>query len=122
MKKLLFLFIALVIYHGYLEIWGGRDFAQIGVAVEKYNYSSDLDELASDLSLIYSGANVNQSGLATAQMANRVYYRWTDKKGVLQHSERRPNVDNFETIRMGDLSIEIQESLYQEEINKALNK
>jgi len=55
-------------------------------------------------------------------MANRVYYRWIDENGIQQHSERHPNIEKYETIRMGDLSIEIQQSLSQEEINKALKK
>lgn len=123
MKKLLFIALTLfVLYLGYLQIWGGRDFSQIRVAYEKYGYSKDLGVLKEDLMLIYSGGIVNQGGLATAQLADRVYYRWTDQDGVVHHSERRPNVENYETIRMGDLSIEVQKSLSQEEINKVLKK
>ena len=122
MKKLAVLLVVAILYFGYLEIWGGRDFSQLSIAVEKYNYSDDFDKLLSDISLIFSGGKVSKGGLATAQMANRVYYKWYDKNGVLHHSERQPNVKKYETIRMGDLSIEIQESLSQEEINKTLNK
>ena len=122
MKKLAFILIITALYFGYLELWGGRDFAQISTAVEKYNYSDNYDVLLDDISLIYSGGKVSLGGLATAQMADRVYYKWIDENGVLHHSERRPNVKKYETIRMGDLSIEIQESLSQEEINKTLNK
>ena len=122
MKKLAFILIITALYFGYLELWGGRDFAQISTAVEKYNYSDNYDVLMDDISLIYSGGKVSHGGLATAQMADRVYYKWVDENGVLHHSERRPNVKKYETIRMGDLSIEIQESLSQEEINKTLNK
>ena len=122
MKKLALILIVIALYFGYLEIWGGRDFAQISTAVEKYNYSDNYDVLLDDISLIYSGGKVSLGGLATAQMADRVYYKWIDENGVLHHSERRPNVKKYETIRMGDLSIEIQESLSQEEINKTLNK
>ena len=122
MKKIVFLLIAVILYFGYLQLWGGRDFSQISTAFEKYNYSDNLDALKADLSLIYSGGKVSKGGLATAQMADRVYYRWVDEAGVMHHSERRPNVKKYETIRMGDLSIEVQQSLSQEEINKTLNK
>ncbi|PHS14083.1 MAG: hypothetical protein COA86_16455 [Kangiella sp.] len=122
MKKILFILVAFVVYLSYLQIWGGRDFSQIGIAIDKYDYSDDTDALTSDLSLIFSGGTVNQGGLATAQMAERVYYRWTDENGILQHSERRPNVDNYQTIRMGDLSIDIQKSLSQEEISRVLKR
>ncbi len=122
MKKILFILIAFIVYLGYLQIWGGRDFSQIGIAVAKYNYSDDTDMLVTDLSLIYSGGTVSQGGLATAQMAERVYYRWTDENGILQHSERRPDIAKYETINMGDLSIEIQKSLSQEEIKRILKK
>ena len=120
MKKLLFILVAFIVYLGYLQIWGGRDFSQIGIAIEKYQYSDDTDALATDLSLIFSGGTVSQGGLATAKMAERGYYRWTDENGIVQHSERRPNVEQYETIKMGDLSIGIQESLSQEEINRVL--
>jgi len=63
MKKLLFLLITFILYLGYLEIWGGRDFSQIGIAIEKYNYSDNLDELTTDISLIYTGGTVSQGGL-----------------------------------------------------------
>ena len=122
MKKIVFLLIAIILYFGYLEIWGGRDFAQISIAIEKYNYSDDFQSLKTDLYLIYSGGKVNTGGLATAKMADRIYYKWVDENGVLHHSERRPNVEKYETIRMGDLSIEIQKGLSQEEIDKTLNK
>ncbi|PCI70368.1 MAG: hypothetical protein COB38_07440 [Gammaproteobacteria bacterium] len=122
MKKLLFILVAFIVYLGYLQIWGGRDFSQIGIAIEKYQYSDDTDALTTDLSLIFSGGTISQGGLATAQMAERVYYRWTDENGVVQHSERRPNVTKYETIKMGDLSIGIRESLSQEEIKRVLKK
>jgi len=122
MKKLLFILVVLTVYLGYLQIWGGRDFTQIGIAIEKYQYSDDTGALTTDLSLIFSGGTVNQGGLATAKMADRVYYRWTDENGIVQHSERRPNVEQYETIKMGDLSIGIQESLSQEEIKRVLKK
>ncbi len=122
MKKLLFILVVFIVYLGYLQIWGGRDFTQIGIAIEKYQYFNDTNALTTDLSLIFFGGTVNQGGLATAKMAERVYYRWTDESGTVQHSERRPNVEQYETIKMGDLSIGIQESLSQEEIKRVLKK
>lgn len=121
-KKIVVLLVLFGVYLSYLQIWGGRDFFQITIAVKKYYYSENLAAFKTDLSVIYSGGTINQGGIATAQMANRVYYRWTDESGIVQHSEMRPNVKKYETIRMGDLSIDIQESLSQEEINKALKK
>jgi len=104
-----------------LQLFGGRDFGQVSVAWEKYQYSDDLGSLSEDIVIIFAGDKVNQGGLESARTAERLMYRWTDDKGVVHMSERMPKQGEYEVIRMGDLRMETQEALDKEEINKALN-
>ena len=104
-----------------LQVFGGRDFGQVPTAWEKYGYSNDLSLLVKDIGIVFSGDKVSVGGLATAQQANRLIYKWKDEHGVVHHSERMPNVENYEVIRMGDMTTQTQKALDKEEIKKALN-
>ena len=119
-KKFLFILFVFALVIAGLQLFGGRDFSQITVAWEKYRYGGTLGELVSDVGSIFAGEKLNQGGLATAKLANRIIYRWTDEHGVVHHSERMPTGYEYETIRMGDVSIDVQKSMDKEEIDSAL--
>lgn len=104
-----------------LQMFGGRDFGQASIAWEKYQYGGDLGSLSEDIMIIFAGDKINQGGLESARTAERMMYRWTDEKGVVHVSERMPKKGEYEVIRMGDLRIETQKALDEEEIKKALN-
>lgn len=104
-----------------LQFFGGRDFTQVPTAWDKYRHGGDLTSLTKDIGIIFSGEKISVGGLATAKLANRVIYRWTDEQGVVHNSERMPSVEDYEVIRMGDLKMETQKALDKEEIKKALN-
>lgn len=103
-----------------LQLFGGRDFTQVTTAWDKYRHGGDIGSLTQDIGIIFSGDRISEGGLATAKLAERLIYKWTDENGVVQHSERKPNVDNYEVIKMGDVTVETQKSLDKEEIEQAL--
>lgn len=121
LKKFIVILILFFIIVAGLQIFGGRDFGQVTVAWEKYQYGGTIGDLVSDVGIIFAGDKIKQGGLATSKLANRIIYRWTDENGVVHHSERMPTGVKYETIKMGDVSIEVQESLDKEEIEGALN-
>lgn len=103
-----------------LQVFGGRDFTQVATAWDKYRHGGDISSLTKDVGIIFSGEKISEGGLATAKLAERLIYKWTDKNGIVQHSERKPNVDNYEVIKMGDVTVKTQKSLDKEEIEQAL--
>lgn len=121
LKRFVVILILFVVIVAGLQLFGGRDFGQVSVAWEKYQYGGDLGSLSKDIIIIFAGDKINQGGLESAKTAERMMYRWTDEKGVVHVSERMPKEGEFEVIRMGDLKIETQKALDEEEIKKALN-
>jgi hypothetical protein len=106
-----------------LQLFGGRDFTQITIAWDKYQHGGDLGGLTTDVGVIFSGEKVSESGLATAKLADRLIYRWTDKQGTVHNSERLPaGISDYQVIRMGDLTIETQKAMTKEEIEAQLGK
>ncbi len=120
LKKIRLVFIVLTLVIIGLQMFGDRDFSQLTIAVDKFNHGQSFSELIDDISLIFAGESINQGGLDSAKMADRIIYRWTDAEGIVHNSERMPKVEKFEAIRLGDLKIETQEALGKEEIKKAL--
>jgi len=121
-KKLIVILVLFFIVVAGLQLFGGRDFTQVTVAWDKYQYGGTLSGLGSDIVTIFTGDKINQGGLSTAKLAERIIYRWTDEQGVVHHSERMPGSGiKYETISMGELNITVQKSLDKEEIKKALN-
>jgi hypothetical protein len=120
-KKFIVILVLFILVIAGLQLFGGRDFGQVNVAWKKYQYGGDLGSLSEDIGSIFAGDKVNQGGLESARMAERLMYRWTDDKGVVHMSERMPKDGKYEVIRMGDLKIETQKALDEEEIKKALN-
>lgn len=121
-KKFIIILVLFFLIIAGLQLLGGRDFAQLGDAWDKYQYNDDLSELVKDIGVIFSGEKINQGGLDVARQANRVMYRWTDEYGTVHNSERMPKVEKYEVIRMGDIRIETQKALDKEAIKKALEK
>lgn len=122
LKKFVIILVLFLVVVAGLQLFGGRDFSQLSIAWDKYQHGSDVTRLVGDVGIIFAGDEVSVAGLATAKMAERLIYRWTDKNGVVHNSERMPNVENYEVIRMGDLKIETQKAMDEEEIKRALNK
>ena len=120
MKRLIFIFIVFLLTVAGLQLFGDRDFTQVTIAWDKYQYGGTISSFSSDIGDIFAGKTINQGGLAIAKMSEHVIYRWTDEFGVVHNSERMPKVGKYEVIRMGDLKIETQEALEEEEIKKAL--
>ncbi len=105
-----------------LQLFADRDFSQLSIAVDKYQHGGNISTLLSDTGEIFAGKTVNKGGLATAKMAEHFIYRWTDEQGTVHLTERAPKDRKYEVMKMGDMSIETQKALDEEEIKKALKK
>lgn len=121
-KKLLLIIIVFAIIIGGLQLFGGRDFGQITLAWDKYQSKGELSGFLSDVGTIFAGGKVKEGALPSSHYANQVMYRWKDELGQVHVSERKPNVANYEEIRLGDLDYQIEESMSQEEIKRLLKK
>ena len=122
LKKFVFILIVFVAIVAGLQLFGDRDFAQVSIAWDKYQHGGNISSLSSDVVDIFAGNKINQGGLDSAKMAERLIYRWTDDQGVVHNSERMPKVANYEVIRMGDLKMETRKAMDKEEIDRALQK
>ncbi|TQV84476.1 hypothetical protein [Aliikangiella coralliicola] len=121
-KKLIVIIILFGLVVAGLQMFGGRDFGQVSLAWDKYNHGGDISSFLSDIGTIFSGGRVNESALPMGRYADQVMYRWKDELGQIHVSERKPNVDVFEEIRLGDMKFDIQEGMSKEEIEKILKK
>ena len=119
-KKFIVILILFSVVVAGLQLFGGRDFTQVPTAWDKYQHGGGFTNLIKDVGIIFSGDEISVGGLATAKLADRLIYRWTDENGIVHNSERMPNVEKYEVIRMGDITVETQEALDEEEIKKAL--
>ena len=121
-KKLFLIIIILVVVLAGLQIFGGRDFSQVSLAWDKYTHGGDMGSFATDVGIIFAGEKVRESVLPSSEYAQKIMYRWTDELGVVHISERKPNVDNFEEIRMGDLDYKVEKGMDKADIDRVLNK
>ena len=119
-KKFIIIIVLFCIVVAGLKLFGGRDFRQVSVAWDKYQYNEDLTGLIKDIGVIFSGDKVSRGGLDVAILAERTIYKWTDEFGTVHHSERMPKGVDYEEIRMGDIKIETQKAMDKEEIKRAL--
>lgn len=119
-KKLLIILIIFVLIIGGLQVFGGRDFTQISLALDKYSQSESLGEFVTDIGRIFSGKTVNESVFPSSRDAEKVLYRWVDELGVAHLSERRPESGDYKEIKLGDLEIQVEPGMSQEEINAIL--
>lgn len=119
-KKILLLFVVLAFGIGYLQVFGHRDFSQMSLAWDNYSNGGSFSELISGIGAVISGGNVIEPDMANSKYANDVVYRWKDESGQTHLSETKPRVTHFETIRVGDLKLQTQKGLTQDEIDQAL--
>ena len=121
-KKLLLIIVILAIVMTGLQLFGGRDFTQMGTAWDKYASGGDLGSFMSDVGSIFSGGKINESVFPDSKYNELIMYRWKDELGEVHVSERKPNIDNYEEIRLGDMKFQIQEGMTEEEIKAVLQK
>ncbi|TQV76908.1 DUF4124 domain-containing protein [Aliikangiella marina] len=105
-----------------LQIFGGRDFGQMSLAMDKYQSGGSFGDFFADVVTIFKGDKVKESIFPHSRYREMVMYRWKDEFGEVHVSERQPNVENYEVIRLGDMDIQIQESMSEEEIKQILKK
>jgi hypothetical protein len=115
MKKIAFIIVLLAIFGGLIHFYGGRDLTQISLAIDKFNSGGSSTTLVSDIFTIFEGGRVKEAGLPPGY-ADKIMYRWTDEFGQLHLSEKKPAVENYQTITLGDLKLQIQPGMTAEEI------
>ena len=120
LRKLLLVLLVFGLVVGGLQLFGGRDFSQLGLAFEKHQKGTEFGVLVSDILTIFQGGRVKEPNFLTGKYANQVMYRWKDELGQIHVSERQPDGFDFETINMGDLKFDVQAGLSREEIEKIL--
>ncbi len=120
LKKFLIIIIIIGLSLFALGKYGGRDFSQISFAWDKYQHSGEIGGFFSDLGVILQGGYVKAPSLPFD--AEKFIYRWTDEQGQLRISENRPDVANYEKIKIGDMKFESQKAMTKEEIESILNK
>lgn len=118
-KKAGFITLLLIILASALQLSGYRDFSQFSLAGKKYQQSNNLDVLVEDILRVIQGKRVREGNRLLGQYADQVIYRWKDELGQMHVSERRPDVAEFEIIRLGDLKFKLQEGMSEEEIKQA---
>ncbi len=122
LKKLILVLVIFIVVIAGLQLFGGRDFGQINLAWDKYQSHEELGKFLSDVGVIFSGGKVKEGALPSSRYANQIMYRWTDELGQVHVSERKPNVANYEEIKLGDLDYQIEESMSNEQIKQLLKK
>ncbi len=121
-RKFLIALVLFILIVGGLQIFGGRDFGQVGLALDKYQSGGSFGDFVSDVGVIFKGGKVKESLYLSSRYRDKVMYRWKDEFGEVHVSERQPNVENFEVIRLGDLNMPMQEAMSEEEIKQILKK
>jgi hypothetical protein len=121
-KKFLLILIVLAVIVAGLQTFGGRDFSQISTAWDKYTVEGEVGTFLKDIGTIFAGGKIKEGILPSAEYYGKVMYRWIDEEGITHISELKPDVDNFEVIKMGDLKYKIEEGLDKEKIKKTLKK
>jgi len=121
LKKFVVILVLFVVVIAGLQLFGDRDFAQMGTAWDKYRHGGDLSSLSKDVVIVFSGDKVNKGNLDVVQSAERLLYRWTDERGVVHNSGRPPKTGEYEVIKMGELKVKTQKGMEKEEIDQALN-
>ncbi|MCW9016473.1 MAG: DUF4124 domain-containing protein [Kangiellaceae bacterium] len=122
LKKLFIVLIAFALIIVGLQMFGGRDFGQMSLAVHKYKTEGTVGSFLTDVGSIFKGGKIKEGRLPMGGYADQVMYRWVDENGEVHVSERKPDVANYEEIRMGDLKFQVEDSLSKEELNKTLKK
>ncbi|WP_444998458.1 DUF4124 domain-containing protein [Aliikangiella sp. IMCC44359] len=114
-KKFIIILVVFIIIIASLQLFAGRDFGQVAMAWDKYQLNGTVGSFFSDIGIIFKGEKIKESVFPDSKYAEKVVYRWTDAAGEVHVSERKPkNIDKFETIRLGDMEFQIQESMGEE--------
>ncbi len=121
-KKMAVLLLIAGLVLGYFQLYTARDFGQLGLVWSKYTKAGNLNQLFDDISIVFAGGRVKEPTISNSKYSDKVVYRWKDKSGLVHVSEAKPAVDNYETIRVGDLKITTQKGLTKEEIDSALQQ
>ena len=120
LKKLLLVLVIFVLVIGGLQLFGGRDFRQINVALDKYSSHGELGTFLGDVVTIFKGEKVRESALPSSRYEDMVMYRWIDQYGEVQFTERKPESGEFTQVRLGDMNFDIQKGMSREEIEQIL--
>lgn len=121
-RKLLLAIVLFALIIAGLQIFGGRDFGQVSLALDKYQHGGTIGDFVSDVALIFKGGKVKENLFPHSRYREMVMYRWKDEFGEIHVSERQPNVENYEVIRLGDLDLKVQEGMSDQEIKSILKK
>ncbi len=121
-KKLALILIIFILIVGGLQLFGGRDFSQMSLAWDKYTNNGTLGSFFDDVLVIFKGDSVKEGLLPHSRYSKQIVYRWTDEFGEVHVSERKPDVANYETIQLGDLNIQVEESMSDEDIEAQIKK
>ncbi|MDH5434722.1 MAG: DUF4124 domain-containing protein [Gammaproteobacteria bacterium] len=122
MKKLLVFIVAIIVILSALHLSGVRDLGQLSLAWDKKQQGGSFSGFLSDVGMFIRGEKVRESLLPPSEYVEKAMYRWTDENGQVHVSEIKPEVENFEIIKMGELKYQTQEGMSQEEIDAAIGK
>jgi len=122
MRKLLIVIVVFVVVIAGLQVFGGRDFKQTSKAWDNYAQHGEIGTFIGDIVTIFKGGKVKDSIFPESRYAEMIMYRWVDELGEVHVSERKPDVENYEEIRLGDLSFQIEKGMSQEEIKAVLQQ
>lgn len=109
-KKLITIIVLFVVIIGGLQLFGGRDFSQMSLVLEKQNTEGDLSLFISDVMTIFKGDTVNQPDYLVGKFAKQVMYRWKDEWGVVHMSEQQPDVADYEIMKIKDFKFNTEKA------------
>ena len=121
-RKLLIIIVVFLLVVAGLQIFGGRDFGQMSLAWDKYRSQGEIGEFMSDIGIMFRGGKVKESVFPNSRYAKMIMYRWKDELGEVHVSERKPEVEVYEEIRLGDMQFQIEEGMSKEEIKQVLTE
>lgn len=119
-KKLILVLVVFALVIAGLQLFGGRDFRQIDIALDKYSSHGEIGTFLSDIVVIFKGDKVRESALSSSRFEDMVMYRWIDKYGEVQFTERKPETGEYTEVRLGDMNFDIQKGMSEEEIANIL--
>ncbi|WP_196139919.1 DUF4124 domain-containing protein [Aliikangiella sp. G2MR2-5] len=120
-KRLLLILVLMALILLGLQLFGGRDFTQIGYALEKYQAKENFSVLMDDIGDIFMGRQVSQAEFYTGKHAQQKVYQWVDENGEVHYSERPPEAGQYITLEMNDLIVQVQKTLTRDDIKEVIN-
>lgn len=119
-KKLILVLVIFALVIAGLQLFGGRDFRQIDIALDKYSSHGEIGTFLNDIVIIFKGDKVREGALSNSRFEDMVMYRWIDKNGEVQFTERKPETGEYTEVRLGDMNFDIQKGMSEEEIANIL--